>query len=164
MKITKKYIVKITYKFSRYVRTNSSSKNNESERGEKKFMLREVAAAARNEHVENVQHKKQIYKCCVHKIFPALLLWFSWEQFIFNSRFLSRTAFPLATDTLSLNEKSWGGEMIFHRIKREIFFFSEETKDGDLFMLSSHNDLWIFLPMDYFPLKTRVDSRVNYVW
>jgi hypothetical protein len=41
---------------------HAESENVRSDGGGKKFML----CVARNEHVENVQHKKQIYKCCVY--------------------------------------------------------------------------------------------------
>lgn len=90
----------------------------ERERREKVWVLSEVVAAARNEHVENVQHKKQIYKCCVYKIFPALLWWFSWEQFIFNSRFLSRTAFSACFWHSHFKREKW-----FSIVSRERFSY-----------------------------------------
>ena len=82
-------------------------------------MLSEVAAAAaRNEHVVNVQHKKQIYKCCVHKIF--LLCYYDFR----GSNLFSILAFSLAQlfpDTLSLNEKSgWRNDFSSHQ-ERELF-------------------------------------------
>lgn len=91
---------------------------------------------------------------CIHNFFSlllccsvALLLWFSWEQFIFNSQLFKLHCMlptpPTPQLTLISNwekaKEKW--KIIFHESEIFIFFsFREKNKDGDLFLLSSHND------------------------